>query len=58
MVFINRQFYCELSAMVSHPPDEVKLGIVTKSSALIVAIRYGVRAIPNLLFFKNGEVKD
>lgn len=23
-----------------------------------IAVRYGVRAIPNLLFFKNGEVKD
>ena len=23
-----------------------------------LAVRYGVRAVPNLLFFKNGEVKD
>ena len=44
--------------MTTHPLDEVKLAIVTKSSAMVVAIRYGVRAVPNLLFFKNGEVKD
>lgn len=23
-----------------------------------IASRYGVRSVPNLLFFKNGEVKD
>ena len=23
-----------------------------------LAVRYGVRSVPNLLFFKNGEVKD
>ena len=23
-----------------------------------LAVRYGVRAVPNLLFFKHGEVKD
>lgn len=25
---------------------------------MVVAIRYGVRTVPDLLFFKDGEVKD
>ena len=58
MVFINRQFYFELSPISTLPPNKVKLGIVTKSSAMVVAIRYGVRTVPDLLFFKDGEVKD
>ena len=37
MVFMSSQFCFEPFSMTTHPPDEVKLGIVTKSSALNVA---------------------
>lgn len=35
-----------------------KIGKVDAAANMAIATRYGVRAIPNLLFFKNGEVKD
>ena len=35
-----------------------KIGKVDAAANMAIAARYGVRAIPNLLFFKNGEVKD
>ena len=35
-----------------------KIGKVDVGSEMPIATRYGVRALPNLLFFKNGEVKE
>ncbi|MFT3990953.1 MAG: thioredoxin [Luteolibacter sp.] len=35
-----------------------KVGKVNVDDARELAVKYGVRSIPLLLFFKNGEVKD
>lgn len=35
-----------------------KIGKVNVGSQMPIAVRYGVKALPTLLFFKNGEVKD
>jgi thioredoxin 1 len=38
--------------------DQAKVGKVNVDEARDLAVRYNVRSIPLLLFFKNGEVKD
>ncbi len=45
----------ELSEEVA---DTVKVGKVEVDKAQALAAKYGVRSIPCLLFFKDGEVKD
>jgi thioredoxin 1 len=35
-----------------------KVAKIDAMANLPVATRYGVRSVPNLLFFKNGEVKE
>ena len=35
-----------------------KIGKVEVGSQMPIAVRYGVKALPTLLIFKNGEVKD
>lgn len=37
---------------------QAKVGKVNVDVARELAVKYGVRSIPLLLFFKNGEVKD
>ena len=37
---------------------QAKVGKVNVDEARELAVKYGVRSIPFLLFFKNGEVKD
>lgn len=37
---------------------QAKVGKVNVDDARDLAVKYGVRSIPLLLFFKNGEVKD
>lgn len=37
---------------------QVKVGKVNVDEARELAVKYNVRSIPLLLFFKNGEVKD
>ena len=37
---------------------KAKVGKVNIDDARDLAVKYGVRSIPLLLFFKNGEVKD
>lgn len=37
---------------------QAKVGKVNVDSARDLAVKYGVRSIPYLLFFKGGEVKD
>ena len=37
---------------------QAKVGKVNVDEARELAVKYGVRSIPLLLFFKNGEVKD
>lgn len=37
---------------------QAKVGKVNVDSARDLAVKYGVRSIPFLLFFKDGEVKD
>jgi thioredoxin 1 len=37
---------------------QAKVGKVNVDDARELAVKYGVRSIPLLLFFKNGEVKD
>jgi thioredoxin 1 len=38
--------------------DQAKIGKVNVDEARELAVKYNVRSIPLLLFFKNGEVKD
>ena len=38
--------------------DTAKIGKVNVDDARELAVKYNVRSIPLLLFFKNGEVKD
>lgn len=38
--------------------DHAKVGKVNVDNARDLAVKYNVRSIPLLLFFKNGEVKD
>jgi len=37
---------------------QAKVGKVNVDDARELAVKYGVRSIPLLLFFKNGEIKD
>jgi thioredoxin 1 len=37
---------------------QAKVGKVNVDNARELAVKYGVRSIPFLLFFQNGEVKD
>jgi thioredoxin 1 len=37
---------------------QAKVGKVNVDDARELSLKYGVRSIPLLLFFKNGEVKD
>ena len=37
---------------------QAKVGKVNVDNARELAVKYGVRSIPFLLFFKDGEVKD
>lgn len=38
--------------------DQAKVGKVNVDEARDLAVKYNVRSIPLLLFFKSGEVKD
>ena len=38
--------------------DAAKVGKVNVDNARDLAVKYNVKSIPLLLFFKNGEVKD
>jgi thioredoxin 1 len=52
----------QLGPVIDQLTDEVqgqaKVGKVNVDEARDLAVKYGVRSIPLLLFFKNGEVKD
>lgn len=52
----------QLAPVLEQLSDEVEgWAKVTKMDAMAnlpIASRYGVRSVPNLLFFKNGEVKE
>jgi thioredoxin 1 len=45
----------QLTQDVTGRAKVVKVDAVANTA---LAVRYGVRSVPNLLFFKNGEVKD
>ena len=38
--------------------DQAVVGKMEVDTAQAIAAQYGVKSIPNLLFFKDGEVKD
>ncbi|MEJ7553748.1 MAG: thioredoxin [Aquificaceae bacterium] len=38
--------------------DKVKFGKLNTDENPNIAMRYGIRAIPTIMFFKNGEVVD
>jgi len=38
--------------------DKVKIGKLNTDENPSIALRYGIRAIPTLLLFKNGEIVD
>jgi thioredoxin 1 len=47
-----------LEQLAGEMAGKAKIGKVDIGSQMPLANRYGVRALPNLLFFKNGEIKD
>ena len=47
-----------LDQLAGEMADIAKIGKVNVGSQMPIAVRYGIRSVPNLLFFKNGEVKD
>jgi thioredoxin 1 len=47
-----------LDQVSSELEGQAKVGKVNVDDARELAVKYGVRSIPLLLFFKNGEVKD
>jgi thioredoxin 1 len=47
-----------LDQLSSEVDGQAKVGKVNVDEARDLAVKYGVRSIPFLLFFKNGEIKD
>jgi thioredoxin 1 len=47
-----------LDQVASEVDGQAKVGKVNVDDARELAVKYNVRSIPLLLFFKNGEVKD
>ena len=47
-----------IDQVASDLEGQVKVGKVNVDDARELAVKYNVRSIPLLLFFKNGEVKD
>ena len=47
-----------LDQVASELEGVAKVGKVNVDEAQALAVKYNVRSIPLLLFFKNGEVKD
>jgi thioredoxin 1 len=47
-----------LGEMAGELPEGVRIGKVDADSNRALVERYGVRAIPSLLFFKDGEVVE
>jgi len=47
-----------IDQLASEVEGAAKVGKVNVDDARELAVKYGVRSIPLLLFFKNGEVKD
>lgn len=47
-----------LDQVATELDGKAKIGKVNIDDARDLAVKYGVRSIPLLLFFKNGEVKD
>jgi thioredoxin 1 len=47
-----------LDQLSSEVDGQAKVGKVNVDDARELAVKYNVRSIPLLLFFKNGEVKD
>ena len=47
-----------IDALAEELGDDVVVGKVEVDNAQALAAKYGVRSIPFLLFFKDGEVKD
>ena len=47
-----------LDQLAGEMAGRAKIAKVDVGVNMPIAVRYGVRAVPNLLFFKNGEVKD
>ena len=47
-----------IDALAEELGDDVVVGKVEVDNAQALAAKYGVRSIPCLLFFKDGEVKD
>jgi thioredoxin 1 len=47
-----------IDQLSSELDGQAKVGKVNVDEARDLAVKYNVRSIPLLLFFKNGEVKD
>ncbi len=47
-----------IDELATEMADSAKVGKVEIDGAQALAVKYGVRSIPCLLFFKDGEVKD
>lgn len=47
-----------LEELAAEHPDTVKITKVNVDENQVLAGQYGIRSIPSLLFFKNGQVVD
>ena len=47
-----------LDAIAEEYDGKIRVGKVNVDDAHNLAVKYNVRSVPLLLFFKNGEVKD
>ena len=47
-----------LEAIASELGDQVTIGKVNVDEEPALAARFGVRSIPSLMFFRNGELKE
>ena len=47
-----------LTQLAAEVPDSVRIGAVNATANPDLAVRYGVRGVPALLFFKKGAIVD
>lgn len=53
-----RQLRRILTQLAADIPSNIRIGAVNVSENPALAERYGIQAVPSLLFFKNGEVVE
>jgi len=53
-----RQLHRVLTQLAAEVPPEVRIGTVNATAHPDIAERYGIRSVPALLFFKQGEIVE